>query len=295
MPATSAYRTGSSLCFAILLGIQTAVPQSFYPLQVGNRWDYAYAAYDFFGQVTRDTFTVSVVGIANLPNGMTYFELDGPEISWFTYVRIDSGRVHYFSMLDTADVMMYDLHAELNDSWPSESRYFSYIGLTSVDTLEVFGSRTARLGFVRDGLILSTVWLSERFGPLEYYSPGEPPGTGSASKILIGCVISDTTYGLLVGVPNPGNPSPPTFSLNQNFPNPFNSSTTITFGLPVSGSADLSIFDCLGRCVYSWQGSFLRAGHHRLTWNSGNTASGVYYYRFNAGQFSETKRMILVK
>jgi len=104
--------------------MQTAVPQSFYPLQVGNRWDYAYVAYDFFGQVTRDTFTVSVVGIANLPNGMTYFELEGPEISWFTYVRIDSGRVHYFSMLDTADVMMYDLHAELNDSWPSESRYF---------------------------------------------------------------------------------------------------------------------------------------------------------------------------
>jgi hypothetical protein len=93
---------------------------------------------------------------------------------------------------------------------------------------------------------------------------------------------------------------PGTFMLNQNYPNPFNSNTIISFDLPQSGNAELSIYDLLGRKITTLLNENLDAGSHSVTWDghaeSGEElATGVFFYRLQAAGFDETKKMLLVK
>ncbi len=88
---------------------------------------------------------------------------------------------------------------------------------------------------------------------------------------------------------------PNEYQLSQNFPNPFNPSTTILFNLPKSGGARLKIYDALGVEVATLVDEDLSAGSYSAEWNANGFASGVYYYRFESGVYSETKKLILMK
>jgi len=88
---------------------------------------------------------------------------------------------------------------------------------------------------------------------------------------------------------------PTTFSLSQNYPNPFNPATTISFALPSRSLVSLKVFDILGREVSTIVSGELQAGSYTRQWNASNMASGVYFYRLQAGSFSETKKLLLLK
>lgn len=90
------------------------------------------------------------------------------------------------------------------------------------------------------------------------------------------------------------------FTLAQNHPNPFNPSTTISFELTARAHARLFIYDINGARVSTLIDRELPAGAHRVEWNGTNArgetvASGVYYYRLEAGSASATKQMVLLK
>ncbi len=85
------------------------------------------------------------------------------------------------------------------------------------------------------------------------------------------------------------------FQLSQNYPNPFNPSTTIEFSLPKSSYTTLKIFNLLGEEVATLVSQEVSSGAHRTTWNATNMPSGIYFYRLQAGEFMETKQMLLVK
>jgi len=89
--------------------------------------------------------------------------------------------------------------------------------------------------------------------------------------------------------------TPLNFSLEQNFPNPFNPVTTIKFALPVSGNINLSIYNSLGEKVETLPNQFLEAGYHKIEWRANNYSSGVYYYRIESENFSDVKKMLLLK
>jgi len=83
--------------------------------------------------------------------------------------------------------------------------------------------------------------------------------------------------------------------LFQNYPNPFNPSTTIEFTLPKSDFTTLKVYNILGKEVATLVSKKLNQGHHTQTWNASNFASGVYYYRIQAGNFIQTRKMIYLK
>ena len=87
---------------------------------------------------------------------------------------------------------------------------------------------------------------------------------------------------------------PKTF-LAQNFPNPFNPSTKISFTLQVSGFTTLKVFNVLGREVATLVNEKLEPGRYNATWDATGFPSGVYFYRLQTGKFIETKRLVLVK
>jgi hypothetical protein len=85
------------------------------------------------------------------------------------------------------------------------------------------------------------------------------------------------------------------FELAQNYPNPFNPSTTIKFSIPQSSSVTLKIFNTLGQEVSIVLNENLEAGFHTIDFNASELNSGVYFYRLDAGSFSEVKKMTLIK
>jgi uncharacterized protein (TIGR02145 family) len=88
---------------------------------------------------------------------------------------------------------------------------------------------------------------------------------------------------------------PSKFELKQNYPNPFNPSTTIKFSVPRSAFVSLSIFNSSGQQVARLISKDLKAGVYTAEWNAIGFASGVYYYRLAADNFTETKKLMLIK
>ncbi len=90
-------------------------------------------------------------------------------------------------------------------------------------------------------------------------------------------------------------PLPETYMLLQNFPNPFNPSTTIKYALPENEKVIIDIYDLLGRKVAELINGEVDAGYHEVTFNASNLASGVYFYRLSAGSFTQVNKMLLMK
>jgi hypothetical protein len=108
-----------------------------------------------------------------------------------------------------------------------------------------------------------------------------PPETLYVSA---GAGMSDTTSN-----------KPTAFSLAQNFPNPFNSRTTIRFALPSPAHVVLKVFDILGQDVATMTNEDLGQGTYERNFDASGLASGLYFCRFMAGAYTESRKMLLVR
>ena len=89
--------------------------------------------------------------------------------------------------------------------------------------------------------------------------------------------------------------TPGKFALSQNYPNPFNPVTKINYELPITNYVNLSIHNLLGQKVVTLINEEQNAGHHQVEWDASRFASGIYYYRLEAGDFVNVKKMIILK
>ena len=107
-------------------------------------------------------------------------------------------------------------------------------------------------------------------------------------------------YSNSVGVDNRNETFPQGFALEQNFPNPFNPTTTLRFDLPEVSSITLTIYNMLGQKVRTFNMQSTPAGYHSVTWDATNdlgeqVGAGVYLYQLRAKQFVKTRKMVLLK
>ncbi len=107
-------------------------------------------------------------------------------------------------------------------------------------------------------------------------------------------------YSNSVGVDNRSETFPQGFVLEQNFPNPFNPSTTLRYELPEDGLVNVTIYDMMGRQVSTLLSSHQTAGYKSIQWNATNdfgkpVSAGVYLYQIQAGEFVQIKKMVLLK
>jgi len=101
--------------------------------------------------------------------------------------------------------------------------------------------------------------------------------------------------GELDGVKQEGSPVPASFSLSQNYPNPFNPTTTIRYTIAEPSNVSLKIYNILGQEVVTLVDQRQATGSYVATFNAARLASGVYFYRLNAGSFNQVRKMLLLK
>ncbi|MBN2414165.1 T9SS type A sorting domain-containing protein [candidate division KSB1 bacterium] len=89
--------------------------------------------------------------------------------------------------------------------------------------------------------------------------------------------------------------TPDEFYLTQNFPNPFNPATTIEFGVPKTGHVDIKIYNMSGQLVETPVSQFFSPGIYKVNWDAAKYPSGVYFYKIQAGEFRDIKKMIFTK
>jgi hypothetical protein len=99
----------------------------------------------------------------------------------------------------------------------------------------------------------------------------------------------------LTGVASESKDLPNSFYLSQNYPNPFNPSTLISWSLPSASNSKLSVFNALGQTIKILDNGFKQAGNYSINFNAANLPGGIYFYKLEAGQFSQVKKMILIK
>jgi hypothetical protein len=121
---------------------------------------------------------------------------------------------------------------------------------------------------------------------------------GSDNLVVIGSgwYIDDVSFEFqTTDIDNKAEMLPSEFGLEQNYPNPFNAQTSIRYELPQSSLVTFTIYDILGRKVNTLLNGYQDAGEHQIIWNADDYPSGAYLYKIQAGDYSQTRRMMLIK
>jgi hypothetical protein len=126
-------------------------------------------------------------------------------------------------------------------------------------------------------------------------SGGITEAPNSRGVVLTGqtWVFKDTIKAL--GLNETSDAIPGTFILSQNYPNPFNPSTTIRFSIAEQSFVRLDVFNSLGEKVSQLVFKELNAGTYQYDWDAAGLSSGIYFYRLQAGDYFESKKMILLR
>ncbi len=288
--------------------IQSLLPEknvNYYPLNVGNRWFYKElgisCGYDGCDSYTR-LIKVKVSGEITKPNNRRYrvvehFRAKDNVLIETEYLRIDSSTARVYAYTNEgSEILKWDFAMTVNDSLTFRDGYPEYqsLTLTQQDRDTVFSKWVATMEFEQYNLGIPYYRFAKGFGLIYRWHEFD---FGNAEMHLQGAVIDGVVYGdtLLVGIDEAEQTQPNTITLHQNYPNPFNPSTTIVYELPRRAQVKIEIFDSSGRRVATLFDAPQNPGRHELNFNATHLASGVYYYRLKAGQFMQTKKMLLVK
>lgn len=184
--------------------------------------------------------------------------------------------------------------------------WFTQNSLTTADlnSVEYSVNNTSRIYVVGDsGVILKTTnggvnWGFQQSNTSEnlnstffYLNDSRGYAVGDNGTILYtsdggGTITVVTSASLII---------PDKFELHQNYPNPFNASTKIGFNLPKDALVSLKVYDISGKEIAVLIKGEMKPGFHSILFNTDKLSAGIYFYRIDAGEFTQTKRMILAK
>ncbi len=165
---------------------------------------------------------------------------------------------------NTNEEIYYKQSTNRGASWGPDTRLTNASGQKLYPSISILGS------------LVLVLWGDSRDGNFEIYYKRNPTGNP-------------------VGIKPIGSEIPAEFSLYQNFPNPFNPSTTIRFRLPKREFVSLKVYDVRGNEIASLVNEILNPSTYEVCWNASAFASGVYFYKLVSDDFTDVKKMMLVK
>ena len=281
----------SSLAFS-----QKQTNSSYFPLAIGNQWIYEGTNYAF-------SDTITVVDTQSV-NGKQYFAVKENSSDKYTWYRLGDNKVYIIDTvaqrLDPSNIdehLIYDFSADTGNNWnvplTSNNIQCEYAGTVTLesksDSIETsnnkFGNcyQFSRVVPCADAGRINE-WFAAGTGRVAYYDESIA-GIRKFSLKYTNVVTSvdNNSHQIISG-----------YKLWQNFPNPFNPTTTINYSIPKESFVTIKVFDSLGRLVKTIVNETKRAGNYSVAFDADKLASGIYYYQLKAENYIETRKMTLI-
>ena len=216
-------------------------------------------------------------------------------------IALSMNAVHAFTRIDANIFASGYAHVFLSTDMGAHWETIENGGTLNKDTWSLAVSGTNLFaGTYNGGVFLSTnngsLWMTVNDGLQD--STGYVFAFASNDTYLFaatGHVWRRSLSEMVTGIENEVNQTPSQYVLQQNYPNPFNPATTIFFSLRSKSSVSMKVFDIVGREVAILVSEEMSAGNHTCRWNAANMASGIYFYRLQAGLFTDTKKLVLLR
>jgi len=164
---------------------------------------------------------------------------------------------------DGNEEIFYKISTDRGTTWDADTHLTNNSAVSRLPSIAVPGSN------------VYVVWQDNRNGNWDIYYKRNPTGN--------------------VSIKNISNEIPSAYSLDQNYPNPFNAVTNVKFQVPSLKFIKLVVFDLLGREVKTLVNEVLQPGTYSVRFNAGNLPSGIFFYQMRTDNFSESKKIILIK
>ena len=283
-------------CISILSFVETGYSQpdsvlSYMPLNIGNQWQYR--VHYVVNNSNIDTIYYSLYTVESdtiMPNGYQYQVIETD--SETRYVHIDS-----------ATTCVYEYEYNSNHGFMTDSLQCSegdYFGMNNycelIDTTSILNYKTWVMLIDRTAPDISERHTLALDIGISYKEIITTFGFGTQkTSTLVYANIKGTEFGEIVTSVDHGNISPSAFSLSQNYPNPFNPATTINYQIPELSFVQFKVFDVLGNEIAILVNEEKLAGEYEVEFNGKELTSGIYFYQLEAGNFIQTKKMILLK
>lgn len=142
-----------------------------------------------------------------------------------------------------------------------------------------------------DGIWDSGLLSTDQRFTFVFNNEGTFPYHCSAHRFMVDTVIVGNPTAIDDQVPE----TPSKFELSQNYPNPFNAQTEISYSLPDPSHVRVTVYNLLGQKIETLVEANQQAGEHEVVWDASRVPSGIYFYRLDAGKYSYTRKMTLLK
>jgi len=288
----------SKILSVLLITFNPLFAQPTYPLAKGNVWQFW--DYDFLnGQVTWIYgWTTKVVGDTLLSDGKSYAILFSD--AWkpgVSFMRQEGSKVFIGLGISHPDssYVLYDFSKTVGDTMRLDSFLSGDTTLTTIavdDSGSFFGQKRRYQDYLTESLHSSGYMIdriADGFGLV--YEEME----AGTTWFLRGAIIDNVTYGTIISVNQKPASAPAGFELAQNFPNPFNPATLIRYAVPRAMDVRIEVFNSLGQRVSTLVDGVKQGGAHEVQFDGSKLASGVYFYRMQAGSFVEAKKLLLLR
>ena len=257
-------------------------PQMDFPLQIGNLWQYS----EIPGSYTESKAIKDTL----MPNGLTYTQINGA--LFYGYFRKEESKVFLYNLSSNDESVVYDFSLSTGDTLSIIINGSDTVVTTVYEegTGEIFGLQRYYMAFLTKYLSSSAYairYVTDGFGFTAYN--GEVLSFG-----LSGAIINGIPYGNIIQVLNTEN-FPIKYQLMQNYPNPFNPVTRIKFSVPKSETVQIIVYNLLGKEIQTLLNEYKQFGTYEVEFDAGKLTSGIYFYRMTSGNYSETKKMILLR
>jgi len=277
-----------SIAVLIISWVLTSQAQGYYPLQIGNIWQYSSS------DVMNPDMPLEskIIGDTLLSNGKQYSIITGCTLGT-NFLRQEGSKVYGFDRTDSAEYVLLDYVANSGDTLSHHSKGQRTVVAggkhTYPNTSTSYWKFYEGVGTGGGGYIFYNWTIQDNIGLTTLTV--EPGNSWGLSGALINGILTGTITSVLEESPI----IPLNSILEQNYPNPFNPTTLIQFVLNKSSQINLRVFNTLGQEVSVIANGIYSKGIHSINWNASKFSSGIYFYCLEAGTYKETKKMLLIR
>jgi len=223
-------------------------------------------------------------------------------LNWDSYLMNSGWFVNNFDFQNGGIIYSSGIAGMIRKSTDNGVNWFNLNANTTINTRKIFFANPQTGWIVGDsGLIKRTTngglnWENQNSGTRiilnSVYFINSNTGFAVGDS---GILLKTTTGGVLTGFTGNETEIPSKYSLGQNYPNPFNSTSNLKFEIANLGNVKIVVYDVMGREVQTLVNESLKPGKYEATFDGSSLNSGVYFYKISAGDFSQTKKMLLIK